>query len=79
MWYVNATNLLSASYSIVSFILTMWYVNLGQAYLIPYGKQVFYINYVICKFNTVSASFLLLVGFILTMWYVNDWIKLKKN
>ena len=58
MWYVNVNTLISMSLLFLSFILTMWYVNLVDAsvyaeletsFILKLKFSPFYINYVVCK------------------------------
>ena len=50
MWYVNYKYITAFFCAAVSFILTMWYVNHTIYRMFTALQNVFYINYVICKF-----------------------------
>ena len=50
MWYVNILSSLHLGHSSSSFILTMWYVNMLIVILSFCLFNLFYINYVVCKF-----------------------------
>ena len=52
MWYVNEKEIFPGMESTKqSFILTMWYVNMNLSKVLNSCNCLFYINYVICKFN----------------------------
>ena len=52
MWCVNEKEIVPGMASTKqSFILTMWYVNMNLSKVLNSCNCLFYINYVICKFN----------------------------
>ena len=66
MWYVNMIMLKSTHDKILGFILTMWYVNSTESGIKKILLNMFYINYVVCKSNT-----LLLCYCSICMFYIN--------
>ena len=56
MWYVNKMNKIVNMCKVLSFILTMWYVNLAVKPLWVDLQEGFYINYVVCKYELQEKS-----------------------
>ena len=59
MWYVNGNDDKTSSDLDISFILTMWYVNMQYSNKKIKYKSWFYINYVVCKLEVLMMNSLM--------------------